>query len=233
MGAYVYGCVYTILFVLLGKLFMETFGCSCRFENRWIRCCLLVGLMIGMYGVSIFLNGNWIVKEVLVFTFTTLFMWGYFQQGLLRTGAFILLYQGLGFLLDYVTILMLAKCCTTITEERVSEPLVTALMGMLSQLLLLVVIIVHTSAHAAEIDGYADGSGMGTFFGVSFLYRDCIDRAACRFWNTAYESTEEHLTGNLVRTDRDEYSGLLSDQLDFGKGDALARGSGFYGACQK
>lgn len=141
MGAYVYGCVYTILFVLLGKLFMETFGCSCRFENRWIRCCLLVGLMIGMYGVSIFLNGNWIVKEVLVFTFTTLFMWGYFQQGLLRTGAFILLYQGLGFLLDYVTILMLAKCCTTITEERVSEPLVTALMGMLSQLLLLVVIL--------------------------------------------------------------------------------------------
>lgn len=141
MGAYVYGCVYTILFVLLGKLFMETFGCSCRFENRWIRCCLLVGLMIGMYGVSIFLNGNWIVKEVLVFTFTTLFMWGYFQQGLLRTGAFILLYQGLGFLLDYVTILMLAKCCTTITEERVSEPLVTALIGMLSQLLLLVVIL--------------------------------------------------------------------------------------------
>ena len=93
--------------------------------------------------------------------------------------------------------------------------------------------IVHTPAHAAEIDGYADGSGMGTFFGVSFLYRDCIDRAACQFWNTAYESTEEYLTGNLVRTDRDEYSGLLSDQLDFGKGDALARGSGFYGACQK
>jgi len=68
-------------------------------------------------------------------------MWGYFKQRFWRIGAFVLLYQGLGFLLDYVTIIMIARCCTTITEERVSDPLITALMGILSQALLLVIIL--------------------------------------------------------------------------------------------
>lgn len=141
MGAYIYGLIYTILFVILGKLFMETFGCTYRFENRRIGGCLLIGLTISMYAISVFLNGNWIVKEVFVLIVSTLFMWGYFKQGILRIGAYILLYQGLGFLLDYFTIIMLAKCCTSITLERVSEPLLTALLGMLSQALLLVTIL--------------------------------------------------------------------------------------------
>jgi len=65
MGAYVYGLIYTILFVLLGKLFIEALGCTYRSENREIRILLLIGMTIGMYAISILLNGNWIVKEIL------------------------------------------------------------------------------------------------------------------------------------------------------------------------
>lgn len=141
MGAYVYGLIYTILFVLLGKLFIEALGCTYRSENREIRILLLIGMTIGMYAISILLNGNWIVKEILVWLVCAFIMWGYFKQRFWRIGAFVLLYQGLGFLLDYVTIIMIARCCTTITEERVSDPLITALMGILSQALLLVIIL--------------------------------------------------------------------------------------------
>lgn len=141
MGAYVYGLIYTILFVLLGKLFIEALGCTYRSENREIRILLLIGMTIGMYAISILLNGNWIVKEILVWLVCTFIMWGYFKQRFWRIGAFVLLYQGLGFLLDYVTIIMIARCCTTITEERISDPLITALMGILSQALLLVIIL--------------------------------------------------------------------------------------------
>lgn len=141
MGAYVYGLINTTLFVLLGKLFIETFFDTYRFESRGIRCGILAGMTIGTYVVSVLCNGNWILKEVMVLIVCTLFMWGYFKQSILRTGAFILLYQGIMFLMDYVTIIMIAKCCTTITEERVSEPLITALMGMLSQALIFVLIL--------------------------------------------------------------------------------------------
>ena len=40
MGAYVYGLIYTILFVLLGKLFIEALGCTYRSDNREIRILL-------------------------------------------------------------------------------------------------------------------------------------------------------------------------------------------------
>lgn len=92
MGAYVYGLINTTLFVLLGKLFIETFFDTYRFESRGIRCGILAGMTIGTYVVSVLCNGNWILKEVMVLIVCTLFMWGYFKQSILRTGAFILLY---------------------------------------------------------------------------------------------------------------------------------------------
>lgn len=141
MGAYVYGLINTILFVLIGKLFMETFDCTYRYESRGIRCSILGVMTIGIYAVSIFFNGIWVIKEALILVICTLFMWGYFKLSILRTAAYILLYQGIAFLMDYATIIMIAKCCTTITEERVSEPVITALMGILSQALLFALIL--------------------------------------------------------------------------------------------
>lgn len=141
MGAYIYGLIYTILYVLLGKLFMETFGCVRRSESRLFRGLLLTGMMGGMYAISVFLNGNWVLKEICVLLVSIVFMCGYFRINVVKSGILMLLYQGLSLAVEYLTMIMVVRCCRTVTEQLLSEPLITALIGMLNQALIFAFIL--------------------------------------------------------------------------------------------
>ena len=141
MGAYIYGLIYTILYVFLGKLFMETFGCTYRTDRRLIRGVLLVGMVVGMYVISVSMNGNWLLKEMCVLLVSTAFMCGYFRLNVLKSGILMLLYQGLSLAVEYLTMIMVVRCCRTVTEQLLSQPLITALIGMLNQALIFAFIL--------------------------------------------------------------------------------------------
>lgn len=88
------------------------------------------------YFISVKLDGDIILKEVAIIGAGTLFMCLYFRQRCIKTAIFVISYQGICFITDYISILMLSKCFPAITVERLSEPLlINALLGILSQML--------------------------------------------------------------------------------------------------
>ena len=93
MGIYIYGVVNTILFVILGKLFMEIFESRRRYTNRWYEGIIILCQIAGLYGVSVILDGKLICKEIVVLSLNILCMWLYFNQTIWRTVACMLLYQ--------------------------------------------------------------------------------------------------------------------------------------------
>ena len=53
-----------------------------------------------------------------------------------KIGILVLLYQGLGLVIDYTSIILVSKCFPSITLERLSNPLINILLGALSQTVL-------------------------------------------------------------------------------------------------
>ena len=152
MGIYIYGVVNTILFVILGKLFMEIFESRRRYTNRWYGGIIILCQIAGLYGVSVILDGKLICKEIVVLSLNILCMWLYFNQTIWRTVACMLLYQASGLIIDYVTIIVASKCFSNITMDSLHESMVNVLLGVLSQTFLLVFLmilhryVIHTSS---------------------------------------------------------------------------------------
>lgn len=136
MGIYIYGVFYTFLFVVLCKMFIETFKTKSKFEYGVIKYAIMVGLMVIIYGISVKFADNIVIKEILVLGCTTLFMRIIFQQKIFIIGILVLLYQGLGLVIDYTSIILVSKCFPSITLERLSNPLINILLGALSQTVL-------------------------------------------------------------------------------------------------
>lgn len=87
MGIYIYGVVNTILFVILGKLFMEIFESRRRYTNRWYGGIIILCQIAGLYGVSVILDGKLICKEIVVLTLNILCMWFIFQSDYMENGC--------------------------------------------------------------------------------------------------------------------------------------------------
>jgi sensor histidine kinase YesM len=100
--------------------------------------------MVIIYGISVKFADNIVIKEILVLVCTTLFMRIIFQQKILEIGILVLLYQGIGLVIDYASIILVAKCFPSITLERLSNPLINILLGALSQTVLLCFIMFVT-----------------------------------------------------------------------------------------
>ena len=92
-------------------------------------------MILADYFISVKLDGDIILKEIAIIVTGTLFMCLCFRQRWIKTAIFVLLYQGICFVTDYISIIMLSKCFPTITMERLSEPLINAMLGILSQML--------------------------------------------------------------------------------------------------
>lgn len=141
MSAYVFGVFYTILFVMLCKMFTETFEKKRTTSNRAYKYIVLGCLMIAIYTVSVLLANNFILKEVCVFGCTALFMWAYFKQKIFKIFVLVLLYQGVALTVDYTTIIVVSKCFPVITLEYLSEPMVNIFIGALGQTVLFICIM--------------------------------------------------------------------------------------------
>ena len=141
MSTYIFGAFYTVLFVLLCKMFLEIFERKRESECKIRHNLLLVGLMGSIYSITIIFANSFMVKEILILVCTTLFMWRYFRQKLLKMFVFVLLYQGIGLVIDYTTIIFVSKCFPTITYVRLSEPMIHIFIGALSQVILFCLIL--------------------------------------------------------------------------------------------
>lgn len=117
-------------------MFIATFETNSKFEYGVIKYAIMLGLMVIIYGISVKFADNNVLKEILVLGCTTLFMRIIFQQKIFKIGILVLLYQGLGLVIDYTSIILVSKCFPSITLERLSNPLINILLGALSQTVL-------------------------------------------------------------------------------------------------
>lgn len=141
MSTYIFGAFYTILFVLLCKMFLEIFETKRETDNKMMQDVLLAVLMGMIYAVTSIFANNFVWKEILILIGTTLVMWRYFEQRIGKMLVFILLYQGIGLTIDYATILFISKCFPAITYTRLAEPMIHIFIGALSQTLLFCLIL--------------------------------------------------------------------------------------------
>lgn len=136
MGTHLYGIFYTIVYVLLCNMFIETFEEKRNLSKKICEYGVLVCLVVLDYIASVALDGNIITKEIVIVGLGTIFMWMRFDQKCTKLSILVLLYQGLCFVLDYIAIIVMAKCFVKITMERLYEPLVNFMLGALSQMIL-------------------------------------------------------------------------------------------------
>ena len=141
MSTYVFGAFYAMLFVLLCKMFLEIFEVKRQSENKIVQPMLLAGLRVSVYSITVIFANHFMVKEIFVLVCSTLVMWGYFKQRLLKILVFVLLYQGIGLTIDYAAIILISKCFPVITYASLSEPMVNIFIGALSQAILFCLIM--------------------------------------------------------------------------------------------
>lgn len=142
MELHIYGALYTVLFVILCVMFIGTFAEKRELPGRLCRYGIIGCMIIADYFASVKLDGNIILKETVIIGIGTIFMCLCFKQKCIKTAIFVLLYQGICFVTDYISILVLSKCFPVITIERLSEPLINSILGILSQMLLICFIMI-------------------------------------------------------------------------------------------
>ena len=128
MEMHIFGVLYTVLFVILCVMFIGTFSEKRDLSGKWCRYAVIGAMILADYFISVKLDGDIILKEIAIIVTGTLFMCLCFRQRWIKTAIFVLLYQGICFVTDYISIIMLSKCFPTITMERLSEPLINAML---------------------------------------------------------------------------------------------------------
>lgn len=141
MELHIYGALYTALFVVLCIMFIGTFEEKRKYYFKWNQFFIFVSMIIVDYFISVVLDNNIVLKEVIIILAGTFFMYLYFQQKYIKTAVFVLSYQGICFMSDYITILLMSKCFPVISIGNLSEPLINLALGILSQMLIVCFII--------------------------------------------------------------------------------------------
>ena len=141
METHLYGVFYTIIYVLLCGMFIETFEEKRNVAKKIYRYGAWICLAAADYAVSVMLDGNIVLKEIVIIMLGILFMWSRFQQRITKIAILVILYQGICFVIDYIAAIVISKCFPVITIERLNEPLINLMIGILSQMLLICFII--------------------------------------------------------------------------------------------
>lgn len=140
MLLHVYGVIYTILYVALCKMFIEIFARERIVGSRY-GFFLMTGLVIAEYMQSVLYAKYMLVKVVGIVVWGTLFMWIYFEQKIVRITIFVLLYEGLCIATDYISLTIVQRFLIQIQKEQLLSPVMSLLMGCLSQILLFCIIL--------------------------------------------------------------------------------------------
>lgn len=134
-----------------------------------------------------------------------------FQTAVDKNSNLCFVISGICFVTDYISIIMLSKCFPTITMERLSEPLINAMLGILSQMLQVCFIMV-LRRYVVKILGNVYYIRMGKIYNLSDLYNHCPDCTSDKFWNSGKWSSEKYIELYRVWVAGDEYYCFLPDQ---------------------
>ena len=140
MLLHIYGIIYTMLFVVLCKMFIETFAKK-NISNDVYGFLLLIGMVIVEYMHSVLFARFMLVKVAGIILWGTFFMWIYFKQRIIRLSILILLYYGLCITTDYISMTMVEHFFVRIQKEQMLSQTMSLLMGCLSQILLFCIIL--------------------------------------------------------------------------------------------
>lgn len=136
MGAHLQGIFYTIVYVLICNMFIETFEEKRILPKKILVYGIFILYVIIDYVASVAFDKNIFLKVLVVVSVGTLFMWIRFKQKIIKIFFMIFLFQGMCFVMDYISIILVAKCFSNITIEKIYDPLVNFLLGILSQMFL-------------------------------------------------------------------------------------------------
>lgn len=141
MKLHPYGMVYTILYIVLCKLFLETFA---KKRSVHIVCTtvLLGVLSVLEYVCSVVLAEFMILKVILVILLGTIAMMCVFQEKFARILVLMLLYQGLCFATDYISWTFLNNVFLFMKHEYLLTTNLQMFMAILSQSLLFCIVLV-------------------------------------------------------------------------------------------
>ena len=142
--------IYTLLYIVLCKMFLETFAKKRENRSVYIIWILLIFLTILDCFTSILFVKNFVAKQIVIVMLGTIIMWLCYRISLFKSTLIILFYQGLCFVTDYIAWMGLQKL---LAVTLVKTTMLQLLMGTLSQLLVFSVIIVlrrHFKQDSAE-----------------------------------------------------------------------------------
>lgn len=143
--------IYTFLYILLCKMFVETF--TKKRGNRSVSIIWIFFMVLTVFDcfASVILVKKIVIKQMVIVISGTFVIWLCYQISFLKSILIILFYQGLCFLTDYIAWMGMQKLLTvTLIETTMLE----LLMGTLSQLLVFSLTIVlrhHFTQDSAEI----------------------------------------------------------------------------------
>jgi signal transduction histidine kinase len=136
MEVMIYGIFYATIYVVLCAMFVETFEEKRTFAKNLYRYGIFALLAAAVYIVTVIFENNIALKEIFVIMLCAFCMWICFEQKFTKAVILVLIYQGTGLLIDYLTIIVISKCFPVITMENLSEPMVNLMLGTLSQIFL-------------------------------------------------------------------------------------------------
>lgn len=142
--------IYTFLYIILCKMFVETFARKREKRSVYIIWIFFMALTIFDCFTSILFVKNFVTKQIIIIMSGTFIMWLCYQISFLKSALIILFYQGLCFVTDYIAWMGLQKL---LAVTFVETTMLTLLMGTLSQLLVFSFIIVlrhHFTQDSAE-----------------------------------------------------------------------------------
>ncbi|MCH5267079.1 MAG: GHKL domain-containing protein [Lachnospiraceae bacterium] len=137
----IYGIVYTTVYVILCKVFMETFMQKRAMLSRGYSFLLLAVLVGGDFLLSVLLADNILMKMIIIILFTSVIMWCYFEQRLLLISICVFVFQGLALVVDYISMLAIRKILEMMQEGQLETPVISMFMGILSQMVLFFIVL--------------------------------------------------------------------------------------------
>lgn len=143
MILHIYGLVYTIVYVILCRMFLENFSKKReKLQNTYTVPVLLLVLAVSEYLLSVMLADYMFIKAFVIILLDTWIMWICFKQKFIRTMILVCFYQGLCFATDYISLAACDRFFAGIQEEQSSDPVMNFFMGVLSQILLFCILLV-------------------------------------------------------------------------------------------
>ena len=128
MELYIYGVVYTVLYVILCKMFIEIFAKK-RFQNNSKVFFSIVSFVLLEYIVSIVFSKIIVLKQILIIILGGFYACYYFKLKLCKGFFLFLLYHGLCFATDYGLLIVSQNFISNASTSEIVSSNMSLMMG--------------------------------------------------------------------------------------------------------